>query len=194
MAADSARTRAAKRKGLPVRSAAFCGLRRPRLHAPDHDTRSRGIGLRRKASDRDCSHLGNRTGSRGRAWSRLCAQPICFCSAIVLDMADIAADSAARVPLATWFRYRAAAERTQASVVLLAQNSCAKSSGELLLRFQPVDACEDEPTVFTGVEHRLEVTRRRFPSAPDKVVPLRKPPQSANAASWRSRTAWTGAR
>lgn len=115
-------------------------------------------------------------------------------SAIVLDMADIAADSAARVPLATWFRYRAAAERTQASVVLLAQNSCAKSSGELLLRFQPVDACEDEPTVFTGVEHRLEVTRRRFPSAPDKVVPLRKPPQSANAASWRSRTAWAAAR
>ena len=36
-------------------------------------------------------------------------------SAIVLDMASIAPEYVTRVPLATWFRYRAAAERTQAS-------------------------------------------------------------------------------
>ena len=35
-------------------------------------------------------------------------------SAIVLDMASIAPEYVSRVPLATWFRYRAAAERTQA--------------------------------------------------------------------------------
>jgi hypothetical protein len=115
-------------------------------------------------------------------------------SAIVLDMAGIAPEHASRVPLATWFRYRAAAERTWASIVLLAQHPCAKSSGELLLRFQPGNARSDEPTVFTGVEHRVEVARRRFTQTPDKVVPLRKPSQSANAASWRSRTTWTGAR
>lgn len=113
-------------------------------------------------------------------------------SAIVLDMAAIAPEHASRVPLATWFRYRAAAERTQASIVLLAQHPCAKSGGELLLRFQPGNERRGEATVFTGVEHRVEVTRRRFKQTPDKVVPLRKPPQSANAASWRSRTAWTG--
>src|SRR5579863_10416038 len=58
-------------------------------------------------------------------------------SAIVLDMAGIAPEHAARVPLATWFRYRAAVERTRASLLLLTQHSCAKSSAELLLRFGP---------------------------------------------------------
>jgi recombination protein RecA len=114
-------------------------------------------------------------------------------SAIVLDMAGIAPEYASRVPLATWFRYRAAAERTQASILLLTQHPCAKGSGELLLRFEPGTAF-DEGTVFTGVEHRIEVARRRFTQAPANVVPLRKPPQSVTTASWRSRTPWAGQR
>jgi recombination protein RecA len=113
-------------------------------------------------------------------------------SAIVLDMGSIASEYASRVPLATWFRYRSAAEKTQASIVLLTQHSCAKSSGELLLRFKPGRARCDETTVFTGIEHGLEVVRRRFTQAPTNVVPLRKP-QGTNTASWRSRTSWAGA-
>jgi len=114
--------------------------------------------------------------------------------AIVLDMAGLAPEYVARVPLATWFRYRAAAERTQASVLLLSQHPCAKSSGELLLRFQQGEARNDEATVFAGMVHRLQVERRRFTQVPANVVPLRKPPQSVNAASWRSRSAWAGER
>jgi hypothetical protein len=115
-------------------------------------------------------------------------------SAIVLDMAGIAPEHASRVPLATWFRYRAAAERTQASILLLTQLPCAKSSGELLLRFHPGSARNDQSTVFTGIEHRVEVARQRFTQTLSNVVPLRKPPQSANNASWRSRTTWAGPR
>jgi recombination protein RecA len=115
-------------------------------------------------------------------------------SAIVVDMASIAAEYAVRVPLATWFRYRAAAERTQASVLLLTQHSCAKSSAELLLRFQPGEARLDEATVFTGVEHCVEIERRRFETAQPRVVPLRKPPQRQSAAHWRSQATWAGAR
>jgi len=115
-------------------------------------------------------------------------------SAIVLDMASIAPEHASRIPLATWFRYRAAAERTQAIFLLLAQHSCAKSSGELLLRFEPGQPRDDEAKVFTGIEHRLQVERRRFTQKPTNVVSLRKPPQNANAARWKSQTAWTGAR
>jgi recombination protein RecA len=110
----------------------------------------------------------------------------------VLDMASIAPEYASRVPLATWFRYRAAAERTQASILLLTQHPCAKSSGELLLQFDSGNAHCDEATVFTGISHRLEVVRRRFTQ--DNVVPLRKPPQSVRVASWRSRTTWAGPR
>jgi len=114
-------------------------------------------------------------------------------SAIVFDMAGIAAEYVSRVPMATWFRYRAAAERTQASVLLLTQHPCAKSSGELLLRFQPGEARLDEVTVFTGIEHRVEIARQRF-AARTNVIPLRKPPQRVNEARWRSQTTWAGAR
>lgn len=117
-------------------------------------------------------------------------------SAIVLDVAGIAAEYVSRVPMATWFRYRTAAERTQASVLLLTQHPCAKSSGELLLRFQPREtsygkASNDEATVFTGLEHLVEIARQRF-AAQSNVVPLRKPPQ--REAYLRSQTTWAGAR
>jgi hypothetical protein len=115
-------------------------------------------------------------------------------SAIVLDMGSIAAEYVARVPLATWFRYRAAAERAQSTLLLLTQHPCAKSSGELLLRFQPGEARQDEATVFTGIEHSLEIERRRFAAPQTNVIPLRKPPQSVSAAHWRSQTVWAGAR
>ena len=115
-------------------------------------------------------------------------------SAIVLDLGSLAPEFASRVPLATWFRYRAAAERTQASILMLAQYDCAKSAAELTLRLQPGDALNEEATVFTGLAHSVEVARRRFTCAMENVVPLRKPPQRANVASWQSRTAWAGVR
>lgn len=114
-------------------------------------------------------------------------------AAIVLDMASVAPQFALRVPLATWFRYRAAAKKSRACLLLLTQQPCAKSSSELLLRFQPGRARRDEPTVFTGLEHRVEVERRRFTQT-SNVVPLRKPPQKETGATWRTQAAWAGAR
>jgi hypothetical protein len=114
-------------------------------------------------------------------------------AAIVLDMAGIEPECALRVPMATWFRYRAAAERTQASLVLLTQAPCAKSSVELLLQFQ-AGAARDEGTVFTGLEHRVEAERRRFAAMPAAVVSIRKPPRRETGASWQSQATWAGAR
>jgi hypothetical protein len=115
-------------------------------------------------------------------------------SAIVLDMGSIAPEYASRVPLATWFRYRAAAEKSQASILLLSQHACAKSSAGLVLRLHPGNALHEEKTVFTGVEYRVEVARERFKPVSTNVIPLRKPPQRATDASWQSRTAWAGER
>jgi hypothetical protein len=115
-------------------------------------------------------------------------------NAVVLDLGGLTPEFASRVPLATWFRYRAAAEKTQASILLLAQYGCAKSSAELSLQLQPGDALRDEATLFAGMAHSVEVVRRRFTCAADNVVPLRKPPQRANAANWQSRAAWAGVR
>lgn len=115
-------------------------------------------------------------------------------SAIVLDMGSIAPEYASRVPLATWFRYRAAAERTQVSVLLLTQHACAKSSAGLVLRFDSGTALCDERTVFTGARYSVAVDRERFVPTPANVVAMRKPPQRVRAAEWRSRAAWTGER
>jgi len=115
-------------------------------------------------------------------------------SAIVLDMGSIAPEHATRVPMATWFRYRAAAERSQASILLLTQHACSKSSAGLLLRLQPGAALKEEATLFTGIEHRVEVTRERFKPEQTNVIPLRKPPQSEHGTHWQSRTSWAGRR
>src|SRR6267154_4328727 len=105
-------------------------------------------------------------------------------SAIVLDMGSIAPEYASRVPLATWFRYRAAAEKSQASILLLTQFACAKSSAGLVLRLQPGNALDEETTVFTGVQYHVEVARERFKPVSTNVIPLRKPPQRATDTTW----------
>ena len=115
-------------------------------------------------------------------------------SAVVLDMGGIAPEFVSRVPLATWFRYCAAAERTQSSILLLTQHPCANSSAALVLRLLPAEALCDEITVFTGIKSRVEIARQRFTQTADNILPLRKPPQNMNALFWQSRTAWTGRR
>lgn len=115
-------------------------------------------------------------------------------SAIVLDMGSLAPEYASRVPLATWFRYRAAAEHSQTSLLLLTQQACAKSSAGLVLHMQTGEALQEEATVFTGVQYDVEVARERFQPVPVNVVPLRKPPQSERRTIWQSQTAWAGER
>jgi hypothetical protein len=141
----------------------------------------------------------------GRPWSRmeqalratdLLLQAGGF-GAIVLDMGSLAPEHVSRIPLATWFRYRAAAERTQASVLLLTQYACSKSSAGLVLRFEGGGALAQEATVLAGFERRIEVSRQRFAhitECAEKVVPIRKPPQRAGVATWHSRTTWAGRR
>jgi recombination protein RecA len=117
-------------------------------------------------------------------------------SAIVLDMAGVAPEFSSRVPLATWFRFRAAAEKSQTSVLLLTQHACAKTSAELVLQIRS-NSIHQQQTVFTGVEHQIEVSRQRIAGGfgdqePTNVIPLRKPPQRAMSASFQASTAWAG--
>ena len=114
-------------------------------------------------------------------------------SAIVLDMGSVAPSFATRVPLATWFRYRAAVERSQASIILLSQYACAKSSAELVLQMESKDARSDEETVFTGLRHHIEVQRQRFRES-SNVLPMKKSVQRAHGTSWKSQSTWAGRR
>jgi recombination protein RecA len=114
--------------------------------------------------------------------------------AIVLDLGSVAPEVVSRVDLATWHRYRVAAERTQSSIVLLTQYVCAKSSAELLLRLHPAETLRNEATVFSGTQPRAEVARHRFQERGSNVLPIRKPPQNSNVACWRNRATWAGQR
>jgi recombination protein RecA len=115
-------------------------------------------------------------------------------SAIVLDLGEIASEVVSRIDLSTWHRYRVAAEQTQASIVLLSQYACAKSSSELQLRLSSLQDTNEERTVFTGLSAHVAVLRQRFTQTPSNVVPMRKPPQSAREARWTHRASWVGPR
>ncbi len=189
-------------KGL---ASAVGGLLRPEAIAPRCAEAQPRVKRERKAFDPVALKPAPRPSQRTRPakpWARieqalrvtdLVLQAGGF-SAIVLDLGSTAPEFASRIPLATWFRYRAAAERTQASLLLLTQHASAKSSAEVLLRFAPADARRDEPTIFTGMDCSVEVERRRFAQSPANVVPMRKPPQRETCASWRSQSVWAGAR
>jgi len=120
-------------------------------------------------------------------------------SCIVLDLGSLSAEYALRVPLATWFRFRAAAERLQSNVVLLTQHGCSRNSAGLVLRLEalrlealrldPGSELSQHSTIFTGLQHRAELTRQR-----SNVLPLRKPPQNVQAAQWQAKTVWAGRR
>lgn len=113
-------------------------------------------------------------------------------SAIVLDMGSIPPEYALRVPLATWFRYRAAAERTHASVLLLTQQACAKSSAGVVLSLQPGQVEDEGATVFSGAEYSVQIARERFADTTNTTIRdfARKPPRSDHSIRWHSQTPW----
>jgi hypothetical protein len=178
---------------LHVESAAAAGVDLPRLLWVRCGVRAEAIQIAQKS----------RLCVRGaKPWARieqaLAATDLLLqgggFSIIVLDMGGIPPEYLSRIELSIWFRYRAAVERTQASLVLLTQYPCAKSAGALLLRLHPGSALFNEKTVFTGIEHHLEIERRRFAANVSNVIPLRKVPQRENSAHWQSQPAWAGAR
>jgi recombination protein RecA len=148
-----------------------------------------------------------KTAPRSKSWARLeqalrvtdlLLQAGGF-SCIVLDMGSLNAEYALRVPLATWFRFRAAAERLQSNVLLLTQHACSRNSAGLVLRLEPGSVLAPDSTIFTGLEHRAELARQRFPQSPGNVFPMRstagrdrKQPQSVQTTQWQGRTLWAG--
>ena len=104
-------------------------------------------------------------------------------AAIVLDLGDTAPEQASRIPLATWFRYRQAAERTQCSLVVLGRRTYAQSAAAVVLECSAQHAGQAGGTVLRGFE--FTVRRGRERSAPVEIT-TRKPP----AATWQANAAW----
>ena len=138
--------------------------------------------------------------NRSRPWSRLdqalramdlVLQAGGF-GTVVLDLSDVAPEFVSRIPLATWFRFRAAAERTRVAIVLLTRHPCAQSSAEVVLRTQL--GTPECGTVLSSLPCTVEVVRQRFrpTEASSNILPLRKQPQRVRAAGWSARAMWAG--
>ncbi len=110
-------------------------------------------------------------------------------SSIVLDLGSIPPEIVWRVPLATWFRFRAACERSRTSLVLLTQHSCARSSAELVLRLK-AGKIEAHGNVVTGIQYSATPERSRFVQNSLHVVSIRKEALSERPGHWTSETAW----
>ena len=104
-------------------------------------------------------------------------------AAIVLDLGDTAPEQASRIPLATWFRYRQAAERTQCSLVVLGTRGYAQSAAAVVLECAARRAEPAGGTVLRGFE--FAVRRERERQAPIEIT-TRKPP----IATWQTYAAW----
>jgi hypothetical protein len=104
-------------------------------------------------------------------------------AAIVLDLGDTAPEHGTRIPLATWFRFRQAADRTRCSLVVLGQAPYAQSSAALGLECSPLQAETTGGTVMRGFTYSLQRGRRRFASLP---LNERKPP----ASTWSAGATW----
>ncbi len=106
---------------------------------------------------------------------------------VVMDLSGMEARYAHRIPLATWFRFRAAADRTRTCLLVLTRHPCTGSSGEVMLRMRA--GAPLGTSVMTGMPVQVEVMRQRFTGKPgsrgmEKVVSIRKLPLAVTEAEW----------
>jgi recombination protein RecA len=103
---------------------------------------------------------------------------------VVLDLGEISWVEARRIDLSTWFRFRRAIENTPTILLLLGEESCAKSCASLVLRCQrraehwsrAAASIQTGASTFEGFEVQGEVTRSRVLSQP------------ADLARWQTHT------
>jgi recombination protein RecA len=111
---------------------------------------------------------------------------------IALDLGDVPVQSARRIPLASWFRFRRAIENTPTAMLVLEQQPIAGSCSSVLLRLSGVrPQVSGNRAAHSGPAHselldQFEITAELLRSRLE-----RKPPVQSTA-SFKSRAAWAG--
>jgi hypothetical protein len=103
-------------------------------------------------------------------------------AALVLDLGGVDPIQGMRIPLATWFRFRQAADRTRCTLLVLGQASYAQSSAAVVLDCSALRTEAQGETVLNRCGFELSRRRERF----TQISQQRKPP----VAAWTSSTAW----
>lgn len=107
-------------------------------------------------------------------------------ASIVLDLGDTAMEYGNRIPLATWFRYRQAADRTRCSLVVLGQSAYGQSSAAVTLDCAPLRPETAGGTVLRGFTFAVRRGRAATTTFAAASRSDRKPP----ASSWSAASAW----
>jgi recombination protein RecA len=111
---------------------------------------------------------------------------------IALDLCDLPPQTARRIPLTTWFRFRRAVEHTPTILLVIERQSIAGSCSSLLIKLAAAnqshshaDARRKNPTharLFTGLEITAEIVRSR----------MERKPAASVASTFASKPAWAG--
>jgi len=113
-------------------------------------------------------------------------------AAIVLDMSDVQAQHASRIPLSHWYRFRLAAELARTALIVLTQSSCTSSCASLVLRCEsPITETFSRNGETALFSHRQYVLTRERNRNEGPSVPFKKP---SSRAEWDANTAWCGVR
>ena len=99
----------------------------------------------------------------------------------MLDLGSTAPEHGLKIPLATWFRFRQAADRTRCSLLVLAKAPLAQSSAALVLECASLRMENPCQTVLSGFRYEVRRGRQRM-----ALADARKPP----ASSWTAAAAW----
>jgi hypothetical protein len=108
-------------------------------------------------------------------------------AAIVLDLGNENIEHGRSIPLATWFRFRQAAERTRCCLIVLGKSPYAQSSAAVVLECQPNSVRSGTGSVIQGFSYSVQRRRERF--SPITTID-RKPP----ASTWSSQANWNAER
>jgi hypothetical protein len=110
-------------------------------------------------------------------------------AAIVLDMSDVLPLHTMRIPLATWYRFRLAAEHARSALVFLTQSPCASSCAALALRCDTASVKpfseHGETPLFAQQQYAIVRERNR-----NEVSPFHQK-KSIGRVSWSAATQWT---
>lgn len=104
-------------------------------------------------------------------------------ASIVLDLADEAIEHGRRIPLATWFRFRQAADRTRCSLIVIGKAAYAYSSAAIVLECKPDVIDVARGTVIRSFSYNTGRGRVKFSPL---INIARKPP----ATTWTTQVPW----
>jgi recombination protein RecA len=141
-------------------------------------------------------YRGHNSASRGKPWKRLeqalKTTDILLHSGgwgvVVFDLGNISWVDARRMELSTWFRFRRTIENTPTILLLLGEDTCAKSCSSLVLQCERKGenwSCTDlqRPTEGIATLEGFEVE--------GKIMCSRMGLPPMNSAQWATRTSWT---